>query len=119
MSRWSSGKISPHLPLRRDTRKLYNLDPMTAENLDREALMRDPPQKLPEVGPGSRTEDPDEIEIAPGPKLLSVTTPVFNEEEAVTHCYEEVRRVMETLFDRYDYEHVFADNCSTTAPSNF
>ena len=51
--------------------------------------------------------------LPPGRKLLSVTTPVFNEEEAVTHCYEEVRRVMETLFDRYDYEHVFADNCST------
>jgi glycosyltransferase involved in cell wall biosynthesis len=46
-------------------------------------------------------------------KLISVTTPVFNEEETVQHCYEEVRRVMEGLADRYDYEHVFADNCST------
>lgn len=45
-------------------------------------------------------------------KLISVMTPVYNEELTLRRCYEEVRRVMETLSDRYDYEHIFADNCS-------
>ena len=46
-------------------------------------------------------------------KKISIITPVFNEEETVRNCYETVRRVMESLSDRYEYEHVFGDNCST------
>jgi polyisoprenyl-phosphate glycosyltransferase len=46
-------------------------------------------------------------------KVISVVTPVFNEQETVGRCHAEVRRVMESLSDRYDYEHIFADNCST------
>jgi len=46
-------------------------------------------------------------------KRISVVTPVFNEEETVLRCYEEVRKVMAALSDRYEYEHLFADNCST------
>jgi glycosyltransferase involved in cell wall biosynthesis len=46
-------------------------------------------------------------------KLISVITPVFNEEETVRRCHAEVTRVCETLSDGYDYEHIFADNCST------
>src|SRR6184192_1052335 len=50
---------------------------------------------------------------APGRrKLVTIITPVYNEEKTVRHCYEEVRRLFESLADRYDYEHLFADNCS-------
>jgi glycosyltransferase involved in cell wall biosynthesis len=46
-------------------------------------------------------------------KLLSVITPVFNEEDTVRRCHAEVRRVCESLSQRYDWEHVFANNCSS------
>ena len=46
-------------------------------------------------------------------KKISVITPVFNEEQTVQGCYEAVRSVMKSLAARYDYEHIFADNCST------
>ena len=46
-------------------------------------------------------------------KLISIISPAFNEEGNVRRCYEEVRAVMEPLLDRYDYEHIFGDNCST------
>ena len=45
-------------------------------------------------------------------KLISIITPVFNEEENVTRCCDEVRKVFHNLADRYDYEHIIADNCS-------
>jgi polyisoprenyl-phosphate glycosyltransferase len=45
--------------------------------------------------------------------LVSVMTPVFNEALTVQRCYDEVRRVMESMADRCDYEHIFADNRST------
>ena len=46
-------------------------------------------------------------------KRISILSPAFNEEDNVRRCYEEVRAVMEPLLDRYDYEHLFGDNCST------
>jgi glycosyltransferase involved in cell wall biosynthesis len=46
-------------------------------------------------------------------KKISIGTPCYQEELNVRHCYEEVRRVMEPLSDRYDYEHVFGDNGSS------
>lgn len=46
-------------------------------------------------------------------KIISIVTPVFNEEETVRRCHEEVARVMKALAPKYDYEHLFADNCST------
>ena len=52
------------------------------------------------------------MDVTSQKKLLSVFTPVFNEEENVRRCYEEVRRVCLSLGEKYDYEHVFADNCS-------
>ena len=45
-------------------------------------------------------------------KLISIITPVFNEEENVTKCCDEVRRIFDGLADRYDFEHIIADNCS-------
>jgi dolichol-phosphate mannosyltransferase len=46
-------------------------------------------------------------------KLISIFTPVFNEEDNIPHVYETVKRVMTALNDRYEYEHVFSDNAST------
>lgn len=46
-------------------------------------------------------------------KLLTVLTPVYNEELNVMRCYDEVKRVMATLEDDWDYEHIFGDNRST------
>ena len=46
-------------------------------------------------------------------KTLSVVTPCFNEEAGIAECYAAVRMVMETTLRRYDYEHVFIDNCSS------
>lgn len=48
-------------------------------------------------------------------RLLTVITPVYNEEATLRRCHAEVRRVCESLADRYDYEHVFGDNRSTDA----
>jgi glycosyltransferase involved in cell wall biosynthesis len=48
-----------------------------------------------------------------GKKVISVVTAAYNEEGGIERCYEEVKRVMTSLGDRYDYEHVIADNCST------
>lgn len=46
-------------------------------------------------------------------QLISIFTPVFNEEDNIPHVYETVKRVMTALNDRYEYEHVFSDNAST------
>lgn len=46
-------------------------------------------------------------------KLISIISPAYNEEGNVRRCYEEVKAVMALLSDRYDYEHIFGDNCST------
>jgi len=46
-------------------------------------------------------------------RTISVVTSAYNEEAGIRRCYEEVKAVLETLSDTYDYEHVIADNCST------
>lgn len=46
-------------------------------------------------------------------KLLTILTPVYNEEGNVLRCYEEVKKVIASLGDGYDYEHIFGDNRST------
>jgi polyisoprenyl-phosphate glycosyltransferase len=45
-------------------------------------------------------------------QLISVVTPVFNEEENVETCVKAVRDVFAQL-PRYDYEHILCDNAST------
>ena len=46
-------------------------------------------------------------------KIISVISPAYNEEGNVRSCHEAVRSAMAPLADRYDYEHLFGDNCST------
>jgi len=46
-------------------------------------------------------------------KTVTVFTGVFNEVETVREVYEKIRDVFEACKDRYDYEHLFLDNCST------
>ena len=46
-------------------------------------------------------------------KKLTIGTPCYQEELNVRRCYEEVKRVLEPLSDRYEYEHIFGDNGST------
>jgi glycosyltransferase involved in cell wall biosynthesis len=46
-------------------------------------------------------------------KLLSIIVPVYNEESNVEPLYEAVNRVLQPVADRYSWEFVFTDNCST------
>jgi dolichol-phosphate mannosyltransferase len=46
-------------------------------------------------------------------KLISIVVPVFNEEANVERLYEAVNRALEPIADRYEWEFVFTDNCST------
>lgn len=43
-------------------------------------------------------------------KLITVVTPIFNEEDTVVNCYEQVKKEFSKL--PYDYEHIFIDNAS-------
>ena len=45
-------------------------------------------------------------------KLISVVTPCFNEEKNVQNCYLRVKEVFNNLKTKYNYEHIFCDNCS-------
>jgi glycosyltransferase involved in cell wall biosynthesis len=50
---------------------------------------------------------------APAPrKTIGIFTPCYNEELGIAECYERVREVMETKVPKYDYVHLFIDNCS-------
>lgn len=48
-------------------------------------------------------------------RLITVISPCFNEEENVEACHETVRDLFKTnpILQRYDLEHIFADNSST------
>jgi len=46
-------------------------------------------------------------------KLISIITPVFNEEDNIKDCYLAIKTVFETKLKDFDYEHIFADNAST------
>ena len=47
--------------------------------------------------------------------LISIVTPVYNEEEALGAYYKRVSSVIEKLSDRYDFEIIITYNCSTDA----
>lgn len=44
---------------------------------------------------------------------ISVITGVYNEELTVVEVYETIKKTFKELADKYDYEHIFMDNCST------
>ena len=44
-------------------------------------------------------------------KMMSITTPCYNEEDNVRELYERVKRVFDNL-EGYTYEHIFIDNAS-------
>src|ERR1700676_2763885 len=46
-------------------------------------------------------------------KLISIIVPVFNEEANVERLYEAVNRALAPIADRYEWEFIFTDNCST------
>jgi len=48
-----------------------------------------------------------------GKPLISIVTACFNEEENVDECYRQIKAVMDSYRDRYDYEQIFIDNAST------
>jgi glycosyltransferase involved in cell wall biosynthesis len=47
-------------------------------------------------------------------KLISITTPCYNEEANVEECYRQVKAMFAAL-GKYRYEHIFIDNASTDA----
>ncbi len=51
--------------------------------------------------------------VETGKPLISLVVPVFNEEQSIPLFYPAVRRVIDPLQDRYDFEIVFTDNHST------
>ena len=46
-------------------------------------------------------------------KLLSIVVPVYNEEPNIEPLHSAVSAVVQKIADRYDFEFVFTDNCST------
>lgn len=52
-------------------------------------------------------------EVLPMKKLISIITPVYNEEENVLDCYSAVKELFTRDLAEYDYEHIFSDNGSS------
>lgn len=46
-------------------------------------------------------------------KLISIITPVFNEEEAIEKYYAKICEVTYNLSDKYNFEIIITDNCSS------
>mgnify|MGYP003976597955 FL=1 len=44
--------------------------------------------------------------------LISIFTPVYNEEDNIKVIWNSVKNIMDSASDKYDYEHVFSDNNS-------
>jgi glycosyltransferase involved in cell wall biosynthesis len=51
--------------------------------------------------------------LVKGMKLLSIVVPVYNEELNVEPLYQAVNSALQGIADRYCWEFVFTDNCST------
>jgi len=43
---------------------------------------------------------------------ITIITPTFNEEDNVETCYQTIRELFEKELSEYDFEYIFADNCS-------
>lgn len=50
---------------------------------------------------------------APRRKLISIVTPVYNEELNVADCHAAIKQLFARDLPDYDYEHVFCDNASS------
>lgn len=50
-------------------------------------------------------------------KLISIITPVYNEEDSIEQYYNRLIKVLDSLSNRYEFEIVITDNCS--ADSSF
>lgn len=48
-----------------------------------------------------------------GKKLISIMSNCFNEEENIVAFHKKIKEIMMQYEDKYDYEHIFMDNCST------
>jgi len=46
-------------------------------------------------------------------KLISIVSSCYNEEENILEFYNQVKTQMEKFKDKYDYEQILVDNCST------
>ncbi len=46
-------------------------------------------------------------------RMISIIVPIFNEEENIIPCYESLKNELANLSERYDYEFIFTDNCSS------
>ncbi|OGS45221.1 MAG: hypothetical protein A2539_10345 [Elusimicrobia bacterium RIFOXYD2_FULL_34_15] len=46
-------------------------------------------------------------------KKISVVTCIYNEEATINEVYEVIKKTFFGLSEKYDYEHIFMDNCST------
>jgi len=46
-------------------------------------------------------------------KLISIVTPVFNEEESLEQYHQHISKILDSLSHKYDFEIVVTDNCST------
>lgn len=46
-------------------------------------------------------------------KLISIITPVFNEEEVIRDYYKKISATIDSLSQQYDFEIIITDNCST------
>ena len=46
-------------------------------------------------------------------KIISIVTPTYNEEENIEELASRIKLVMQEFSDKYEYEHIIIDNCST------
>ena len=46
-------------------------------------------------------------------KLISIIIPVFNEQENIEYYYKRITKATDALSEKYDFEFVITDNCST------
>jgi polyisoprenyl-phosphate glycosyltransferase len=53
------------------------------------------------------------MDTMPAKRLISVVSPCYNEELSVAECHLAVKKVFEESLPQYEWEHIFADNCST------